>query len=66
MRCSHYPNDVRWYSIAARVGLYVVDEANLAFRHNIDVYSEEGGLMWGAAVGVGNMARGFAKVKLVG
>ena len=44
----------------------VVDEANLAFRHNIDVYSEEGGLMWGAAVGVGNMALGFAKAKLVG
>ena len=41
VRCSHYPNDVIWYEICTRAGLYVVDEANLeshgfdpCFRHD--------------------------------
>lgn len=29
VRCSHYPNDPRWYELCARHGLYVMDEANL-------------------------------------
>jgi len=42
----------------------VVDEARLAFAHNIEVYSEEGGLWTGATVGVANMVVGFAREKL--
>ena len=29
VRTSHYPNDPRWYEICDRVGLYVMDEANI-------------------------------------
>jgi beta-galactosidase len=29
VRTSHYPNDPRWYELANRYGLYLVDEANL-------------------------------------
>jgi beta-galactosidase len=29
VRTSHYPNDPRWYELADRFGLYVVDEANI-------------------------------------
>eukprot|EP00966_Prymnesium_polylepis_P051717 1197399-Prymnesium_polylepis.1 len=29
VRCSHYPNDERWYELCDRMGLYVVDEANI-------------------------------------
>jgi len=29
VRCSHYPNDPRWYELCARHGLYVMDEANI-------------------------------------
>eukprot|EP00241_Pyramimonas_parkeae_P000147 CAMPEP_0114238822 /NCGR_PEP_ID=MMETSP0058-20121206/8125_1 /TAXON_ID=36894 /ORGANISM="Pyramimonas parkeae, CCMP726" /LENGTH=1153 /DNA_ID=CAMNT_0001350949 /DNA_START=171 /DNA_END=3632 /DNA_ORIENTATION=+ len=29
VRCSHYPNHVRWYELCAQYGLYVVDEANI-------------------------------------
>lgn len=29
VRCSHYPNDPRWYALCNRFGLYVVDEANI-------------------------------------
>lgn len=29
VRCSHYPNDSRWYALCNRFGLYVVDEANI-------------------------------------
>ncbi len=28
-RCSHYPNDPRWYELCDRFGLLVMDEANL-------------------------------------
>ncbi|MDD2599855.1 MAG: glycoside hydrolase family 2 TIM barrel-domain containing protein [Kiritimatiellae bacterium] len=29
VRCSHYPNDPRWYDLCDEYGLYVIDEANL-------------------------------------
>ena len=29
VRTSHYPNDVRWYQLCDKYGLYVVDEANI-------------------------------------
>ncbi|HIG8362564.1 TPA: beta-galactosidase [Klebsiella oxytoca] len=29
VRCSHYPNTLRWYELCNRYGLYVVDEANI-------------------------------------
>lgn len=29
VRCSHYPNHSRWYTLCDRYGLYVVDEANI-------------------------------------
>ncbi|EOW6618209.1 beta-galactosidase [Cronobacter dublinensis] len=29
VRCSHYPNQPRWYELCSRYGLYVVDEANI-------------------------------------
>ncbi len=29
VRCSHYPNDARWYELCDEYGLYVVDEANI-------------------------------------
>ncbi|GLI68193.1 hypothetical protein VaNZ11_012533 [Volvox africanus] len=35
VRCSHYPNVVRWYELCAHYGLYVVDEANLE-THGFD------------------------------
>ena len=42
----------------------VVKEARLAFRHNVDVYTEEGDMWSGAAKGVANMAGGFARERL--
>lgn len=29
VRLSHYPNDTRWYELADKYGLYLVDEANI-------------------------------------
>ncbi|MCR4430911.1 MAG: S-layer homology domain-containing protein [Tepidanaerobacteraceae bacterium] len=29
VRCSHYPNDPYWYELCDRIGIYVLDEANL-------------------------------------
>ena len=29
VRCSHYPNAVRWYELCNELGMYVVDEANI-------------------------------------
>ncbi|MCO6544311.1 MAG: beta-galactosidase [Gilliamella sp.] len=29
VRCSHYPNDPRWYDLCDLYGLYLVDEANI-------------------------------------
>ncbi len=29
VRCSHYPNDIRWYELCNKYGLYLWDEANV-------------------------------------
>ncbi len=29
VRCSHYPNNPQWYGLCDRLGLYVIDEANI-------------------------------------
>jgi beta-galactosidase len=29
VRCSHYPNDPRWYELCDQYGLYLIDEANI-------------------------------------
>lgn len=29
VRCSHYPNNPRWYELCDKYGLYVIDEANI-------------------------------------
>ncbi|RZI49140.1 beta-galactosidase [Lactococcus kimchii] len=29
VRCSHYPNDMRWYELCDEYGLYLIDEANI-------------------------------------
>lgn len=36
VRCSHYPNDPRWYELCDRYGLYVMDEANIETHANYD------------------------------
>ncbi|WIA37008.1 hypothetical protein OEZ86_013994 [Tetradesmus obliquus] len=35
VRCSHYPNDQRWYDLCNYYGLYVIDEANIE-THGFD------------------------------
>lgn len=35
VRCSHYPNSLRWYELCSMYGLYVVDEANVE-THGFD------------------------------
>ena len=35
VRCSHYPNHDTWYDICSRLGLYVIDEANVE-THGFD------------------------------
>ncbi|PRW56286.1 Beta-galactosidase isoform A [Chlorella sorokiniana] len=35
VRCSHYPNHPLWYELCAKLGLYVVDEANVE-THGFD------------------------------
>jgi len=42
----------------------VVDEARIAFKHNVRVYSEEGPLLGAAAQGVANMIGGFVRAKV--
>jgi beta-galactosidase len=37
VRCSHYPNDPRWYELCDEYGLYVVDEANIE-AHGVTSY----------------------------
>ena len=44
----------------------VAAEANLAFRHNSDVYSEEGSLWSAAARGVANVGVGYARSRIGG
>jgi beta-galactosidase len=29
VRCSHYPNDERFYELCDELGMYVIDEANI-------------------------------------
>ncbi|MDG4981426.1 beta-galactosidase [Lactococcus lactis] len=35
VRCSHYPNNSRWYELCDEYGLYVIDEANIE-THGMD------------------------------
>ena len=44
----------------------VVEETNQAFAHNVQVYTEEGALLSGAARGIANMVVGFSRAKLLG
>lgn len=37
VRCSHYPDDPRWYELCDEYGLYVIDEANIE-AHGLGVY----------------------------
>lgn len=37
VRCSHYPDDPRWYELCDEYGLYVIDEANIE-SHGMGVY----------------------------
>ncbi|MFA6592697.1 MAG: glycoside hydrolase family 2 TIM barrel-domain containing protein [Bacteroidales bacterium] len=36
VRCSHYPNNERWYSLCDEYGLYVIDEANIESHGMMD------------------------------
>ncbi len=51
VRCSHYPNDARWYELCDEYGLYVIDEANIEAH---GMYTSEESLaddsVWGAAI----------------
>jgi beta-galactosidase len=38
VRCSHYPNDPRWYDLCDEYGIYLIDEANIeshALAHKV-------------------------------
>lgn len=37
VRCSHYPDDPRWYELCDEYGLYVIDEANIE-SHGMGTY----------------------------
>ncbi|MCE1206513.1 MAG: hypothetical protein LWX00_03795 [Spirochaetia bacterium] len=37
VRCSHYPNDERWYELCDRYGIYLFDEANIEAHAYYDV-----------------------------
>ena len=39
VRCSHYPNDTRWYELCDEYGIYLIDEANLEGHDNYAVLS---------------------------
>ena len=41
VRTSHYPDDVRWYDLCDRYGLYVIDEADLE-THGLGDYGDWG------------------------
>ncbi|KAL1520731.1 hypothetical protein AB1Y20_022299 [Prymnesium parvum] len=43
VRCSHYPNDSRWYELCDALGLYLVDEANIE-THGFAYTGDEGAL----------------------
>lgn len=40
VRASHYPNDLRWYELCDKYGLYVVDEANIE-SHGMNIRDPE-------------------------
>lgn len=40
VRCSHYPNQERWYELCDRYGLYLIDEANIE-AHGCEPYNPE-------------------------
>jgi len=40
VRCSHYPNQEKWYELCDKYGLYLVDEANIE-AHGCDPYNPE-------------------------
>lgn len=51
VRCSHYPNDIRWYELCDEHGLYVVDEANIE-SHGVSFEWEQtlgNRELWGAS-----------------
>lgn len=41
IRTSHYPNDLEVYELAAELGLYVVDEANVETHFNMNFVNEQ-------------------------
>jgi beta-galactosidase len=47
VRCSHYPNDERWYELCDEFGLYLIDEANIESHGHYDQLCREG--RWQAA-----------------
>lgn len=49
VRTSHYPNDPRMYDVADRIGLYVVDEANLE-THGLREEIPKSDVKWKEAV----------------
>jgi beta-galactosidase len=46
VRTSHYPNDPRWYDLADRYGLYLVDEANIESHAYMGRGKEDGPQHW--------------------
>ena len=40
VRCSHYPNQEKWYELCDRYGLYLIDEANIE-AHGCEPYDPE-------------------------
>lgn len=40
VRCSHYPNNPQWYALCDRLGLYVIDEANIE-SHGMDFHNDK-------------------------
>jgi len=46
VRTSHYPNDPRWYGLADRYGIYLVDEANIESHAYMDRGKELGPQHW--------------------
>ena len=48
VRTSHYPNDLYWYKLCDRYGIYVIDEANLE-SHGANSLLPASNPKWGAA-----------------
>ena len=60
VRCSHYPNDPRWYDLCDKFGLFVIDEANIE-SHGMGYGAES--LAKNPAWGKAHMARMVACVE---